>query len=192
MRVIAGTLRGATIRTPGGLSVRPTYDRVRESVFSIIEPVIEGAAVLDLFAGSGSLGIESLSRGATSATFVELDRRVVSVVRENLERLGLGEVSSVMRRDVLELLGGSVPGAPFDLVFADPPYGTGLAGRTLDLLSRGDVLGDSSVVVIEHETGADVAERDGRLMRYRLKSYGTTSVGFYEARSEDAGREEVT
>lgn len=172
--------------------MRPTYDRVRESVFSIIEPIIEGAAVLDLFAGSGSLGIESLSRGAAAATFVEADRKVASVVRENVERLGLAGASRVIQRDVLELLRGDVPGAPFDLVFADPPYGKGLAARTLSLLSESGALSGSAVVVIEHETGSEVAERDGRLERYRLKRYGTTSVGFYGARREDAGREEVT
>lgn len=191
MRVIAGRLRGATIRTPRTTSVRPTYDRVRESLFSIIEPRLSGARVLDLYAGSGSLGIESLSRGAISVTFVEIDRKVASVVRGNLDRLGLSGDGRVIGGDALSLLDGSMPGAPFDLVFVDPPYGAGLAVRTLRSISLAGVLEESALVIVEHETAADIPEVEGRLTRYRLERYGSTSVGFYEVRGEEPGREEA-
>ena len=125
MRVIAGRLRGRTIHTPPTDSVRPTYDRVRESLFGIIEPKLPAAAVLDLFAGSGSLGIESLSRGAASATFVEKDPRILRVTSRNVEELGLRGACRTVRGDAVKLLAGAMPGGPFNVVFVDPPYASG-------------------------------------------------------------------
>jgi 16S rRNA (guanine(966)-N(2))-methyltransferase RsmD len=190
MRVIAGRLRGATIRTPGTDAVRPTYDRVRESLFSIIEPNIEGAAVLDLFAGSGSLGIECLSRGAASATFVERDRSVLAVVRKNLEALDLRELSRAIRGDAIRLLGRGLPGAPYDIVFVDPPYASGLAVEALRLLGEGELLSDGALVVVEYETGRPPPESTGRLSLVRTKTYGTTEVGFYEVPANGRDRED--
>ena len=182
MRVIAGRLRGATIRTPGTDAVRPTYDRVRESLFSIIEPHLGGASVLDLFAGSGSLGIECLSRGADSATFVERDRSVLEVVRTNLEELELQAASRTVRGDAIRLLKRGLPGAPFDIVFVDPPYASGLAAEALTLLGESTLLSDDALVVVEYETGRPPQESAGRLSLVRAKTYGTTEVGFYEVR----------
>ena len=117
LRVVAGTLGGRRLYTPVGARTRPTADRVREALFSILGPV-DGLRVLDLFAGSGALGIEALSRGAASATFVDSSSQAVAAVRRNLEALGVeGEVG---RRDALRWLAGAE--GPYDLVFADPPY----------------------------------------------------------------------
>jgi 16S rRNA (guanine966-N2)-methyltransferase len=129
MRVVAGRFRGRTLVAPPGRSTRPTSDKVREALFSVLGDV-EGAVVLDLFAGSGALGIEAVSRGAASATFVDNGRRASGAIRANLDALGLEAV--VSSRDALAFL-GSAPG-PYDLVFADPPYSS--APRLGESLSR--------------------------------------------------------
>ena len=183
MRVIAGRLRGSIIRAPAGNAVRPTYDRVRESVFSIIEPAIDGAAVLDLFAGSGSLGIESLSRGSNRATFVEIDRGVLGVVRENVERLGLAEQCRLIGGDALAVLERAVPGGPFDIAFVDPPYSSGLAPRALELLAAERHLADEAIVVVERASSDTLPTVVGRLGLFRSKKYGSTAVDFYETRA---------
>ncbi len=191
MRVIAGRLRGATIRTPDTDAVRPTYDRVRESLFSIIEPHVGGASVLDLFAGSGSLGIECLSRGADSVTFVESDRSVLEVVRTNLDALELQAESRTVRGDAIRLLKRGLPGAPFDIVFVDPPYASGLAVEALTLLGGSTLLSDDVLVIVEYETGRPPPESAGRLSLVRTKTYGTTEVGFYKVRGlRPEGRED--
>ena len=183
MRVIAGQLRGFVIRAPAGSVARPTYDRVRESVFSIIEPTIDGAAVLDLFAGSGSLGIESLSRGANRATFVEIDPAILSVVRGNVERLGLAGQCRLIRGDALTVLKRAVPGGPFNIAFVDPPYSSGLAARALELLADGGNLAHEAIVVVEHASADTLPEVVGRLGLSRSKRYGSTAVDFYETRA---------
>jgi 16S rRNA (guanine(966)-N(2))-methyltransferase RsmD len=183
VRVIAGHLRGSVIRAPATDVVRPTYDRVRESVFSIIAPLLDGAAVLDLFAGSGSLGIESLSRGSDHATFIEMDERVLSVVRENVERLGLASLCRLIGGDALAVLKRAVPGGPFDIAFVDPPYSQGLALRALELLAAERHLADEAVVVVERASSDTLPEVAGRLELFRSKRYGSTAVDFYETRA---------
>ncbi|MFH1865774.1 MAG: 16S rRNA (guanine(966)-N(2))-methyltransferase RsmD [Candidatus Eisenbacteria bacterium] len=192
MRVIAGRLRGSVIRVPAAGAVRPTYDRVRESVFSIIEPRLDGAVVLDLFAGSGSLGIESLSRGAAAATFVEKDKRVLDVVRDNVDRLGLEEQCRLVRGEAQAALERGLPGGPFDIVFVDPPYSSGLAERTLDLLGSSPALAEDAIVVVERASADTPPERAGRLGLFRSAKYGGTAVDFYGTRAQGAGREEET
>jgi 16S rRNA (guanine966-N2)-methyltransferase len=151
MRVVAGTHRGRRLSAPPGLQVRPTSDRVREALFSILGPVT-GARVLDLFAGSGALGIEALSRGAGSAVFVDSDPVAAGAVRENLARLGLE--AGVHRQDALAFLGRSppAPGEAFDLVFLDPPYSS--AGRLAASLSERlpVVLAPEARIVTESDT----------------------------------------
>ena len=192
MRVIAGRLRGSVIRAPAVGVVRPTYDRVRESMFSIIEPFLDEAAVLDLFAGSGSLGIESLSRGSNRATFVEVDGNVLGVLRKNVERLGLVEQCRLIRGDALVVLRRAVPGGPFDIAFVDPPYSSGLAVGALELLAAAGTLADEAIVVVEHASADTMPEAVGRLGLIRSRRYGSTAVDFYETRAVSAGREEQT
>jgi len=192
VRVIAGRLRGSVIRVPAAGAVRPTYDRVRESVFSIIDPLLAGAAVLDLFAGSGSLGIESLSRGADRATFVESNRRVLSVVRENVKRLALAGQCRFIGGDALTVLKRAMPGGPFDIAFVDPPYSSGLALRALELLAAEGHLADEAIVVVERASADTLPAVVGKLGLFRSKRYGSTAVDFYETRAESAGREEQT
>ncbi|MBD3349430.1 MAG: 16S rRNA (guanine(966)-N(2))-methyltransferase RsmD [Candidatus Eisenbacteria bacterium] len=185
MRVIAGTLRGRTIDVPRSGRVRPTYDRVRESVFAIIEPRLEGASVLDLFAGSGSLGIEALSRGARRATFVEIDRGVARVVERNLERLGVSGSSDLRLGDALRTIEFPLPGAPFDVVFVDPPYESGLRRRALAALAESGRLVKRSLVVVERPAGDEPPDAPEGLELLRTRRYGSTAVDFY--RTSESG-----
>jgi 16S rRNA (guanine966-N2)-methyltransferase len=191
LRVIGGRLRGRRVEAPKSDSVRPTYDRVRESVFAILEPVLPSARVLDLFAGSGVLGIEALSRGAASVTFVERDRRTLELAETNVERLGLSRESRLVRGDAFRLLAGGLPGGPFDLVFIDPPYGSGMAARALALLGDGDDVTAGARIVVEHARGDALGESYSGLRCIRREAYGGTEVAFFEAGGgRDPRREE--
>ena len=132
MRIIAGRLGGRTIASPADTRVRPTADRVREAWFSILASEVPGATVLDLFAGSGALGLEALSRGAGHVTFVELRRESLRALRANIATLGVADHTVVRRADALRFVTKLAPSA-FDIAFADPPYGTGQAERLLEL-----------------------------------------------------------
>jgi 16S rRNA (guanine966-N2)-methyltransferase len=189
MRVIAGRLRGLRLDAPPSPGVRPTYDRVRESLFAVIEPRLQDASVLDLFAGSGSLAIESLSRGAAHATLVEIDRAVGRVAAGNVERLGVESKCSLVRGDALRLLRGRLPGAPFDVVFVDPPYESDLQGSVLSHLGTWDGLAGDALVVVERSTDRPLAGAYGRLERRRTMTYGTTEVDLYGRTDAEPGHE---
>jgi 16S rRNA (guanine966-N2)-methyltransferase len=142
MRVVAGRFKGRTLHAPKGRDTRPTSDKVREALFSVLADV-EGAQVLDLYAGSGALGIEALSRGAAAVTFVDDDERAVAAMRRNLEQLGIE--ATVRRRDAVVFLGSA--GGPFDLVFIDPPYSSPpLLGERLSRLLPAVLAGDARIV----------------------------------------------
>jgi 16S rRNA (guanine966-N2)-methyltransferase len=177
VRVVAGAYRGRRLGTPSGRSTRPTADRVRESLFSILGP-IEGTSVLDLFAGSGALGIEALSRGAGSATFVDSDARAVAAVRRNLE--SLGAEGDVWRRDAISWLASAASeGREFDLVFLDPPYDS--ASRVAGPLSERlpSVLSESSLTVTESDKRAPL-ELALPLVDERV--YGDTRIAIHRGR----------
>jgi 16S rRNA (guanine966-N2)-methyltransferase len=181
MRIIAGTLGGRRLKAPAGDDTRPTADRVREALFSILGPPPEGARVLDLCAGAGGLGLEALSRGAASAVFVDADRRAVEALHANIEALGVQAASQVHKADVrtqLRKLAG-----PFDWVFADPPYASGLCDPLLAELGDGRLLAGGAVVVVEHDRRQAPAERHGCLVRTDQRRYGDTVLSFYR-RSE--------
>ena len=147
MRVTGGVLGGRVLRAPSS-GLRPTADRVREAIFSRLD--VTAAVVLDLYAGSGSLGIESISRGASSVVFIERAARCVSALRANLEKLELEDVATVVAGEVVQALRRSpVTGQNFDLVFLDPPYASGEAQRALESLVEAKVLASGGVVVLE-------------------------------------------
>lgn len=179
MRVTAGRLRGRRLDAPRGSRVRPTYDRVRESVFAILGPAVEGAVVLDLFAGTGALAIESISRGAERATLVEKDPAVLRVAAANVERLGLSDACVLRRSDALRYLGRVAASERFDIVFVDPPYECGLQEPTLEILSAWSGLSPGGIVVLERETGRPTAPSYGGLERTRTERYGSTEVDIY-------------
>jgi 16S rRNA (guanine966-N2)-methyltransferase len=164
MRVVGGRLRGRALAAPKSKDIRPTADRLRESLFNILvhafdDPVTD-ARVLDLFAGTGALGIEALSRGASFTLFVDQSADARALLRENTATLGLGGTSRIFRRDATKL-GEAHPVAPFSLVFLDPPYGQNLAGPALAAARGGGWLTPGALVVVEEAAKAQFSAPDG-------------------------------
>lgn len=147
MRVITGTARGVSLKTPEGLLTRPTSDRVKEALFSIIQFELEGIRVLDLFAGTGQLGIEALSRGAASAVFVDAGRDAVALVKENLKRAKLEAHAQVVQSDYLAYLGHC--NERFDVIFLDPPYDGVFLEKALHKISEIDILPSGGIIICE-------------------------------------------
>lgn len=175
MRVIGGAFRGRRLIGPKGGSVRPTSDRVREALFDILGDLIIGARFADLCAGTGSVGLEALSRGARHATFVEKSRGVVSVLKRNIQALGLspGQVD-IWNADVTRL---TKPATPWSIVFIDPPYV--LADSIVNRLAQREVFSSGTLVILEHP-GKEPARVDGNLLQLLdHRSYGQTSLTFY-------------
>jgi 16S rRNA (guanine966-N2)-methyltransferase len=164
MRVVAGKLRGRTLAGPKSDAIRPTADRLRESIFNILvhsyDDPISGARVLDLFAGTGALGIEALSRGARFALFVEDSAEGRAILRANVDALALGAVTRIFRRDATKL-GEAHPVEPFSLVFCDPPYGKGLAEKALASARDGGWLLPGVIVVVEEAVRSKFAVPEG-------------------------------
>jgi 16S rRNA (guanine966-N2)-methyltransferase len=164
VRVVGGRLRGRTIVAPKSKAIRPTADRLRESLFNILihsfDDPVTGARVLDLYAGTGALGIEALSRGAAFALFVDEGAEARALLRENVAALGLGGTSKVFRRDATRL-GEPNPLAPFSLAFIDPPYGHGLATAALNSARAGGWLTPDALIVVEEATKAKFAAPEG-------------------------------
>lgn len=188
MRVISGLARGRRLKTVPSRKVRPTADRVKEAIFSMIASRVdlEGARVLDLFAGSGALGIEALSRGATHCTFVERDRQAARVLRENLAACGFEERSLVLICSIGAAFAQLTPPAvTFAVVLLDPPYADHVAQRVVDELARLPLIGEASLVVVEHADDESV-QGSGSLRLTNTRSYGKTCVSLLMTqRSED-------
>ena len=163
MRIVGGRLRGRALGAPKSQGIRPTADRLRESLFNILTHAsgdpITGARVLDLFAGTGALGFEALSRGAAFALFVDDGAEGRALLRQNVEALGLAAVSKIFRRDATKL-GPAHPVEPFSLAFLDPPYGKGLAEKALASMREGGWLTRDATVVVEEATGAFKPPKD--------------------------------
>lgn len=169
MRIVAGEWRGRRIRAPADDRVRPTADRVREAWMSIVNPYLLGARVLDLFAGSGALGLEALSRGAGSADFVELSAKSLRTLRENIETLEAGDRTTVHRGDAVEFA-ATLDADRYDVAFADPPYGQGFAAR---IAERWLAVPFAAVLGVEHSI------RDEMPPGADTRRYGTTAITFY-------------
>jgi 16S rRNA (guanine966-N2)-methyltransferase len=180
MRIVGGALRGRALAGPKSQAIRPTSDRLRESVFDILahrfDDPVSGAAVVDLFAGTGALGLEALSRGAARALFVDDGAEARALLRANIETLGLGGVTRVFRRDATKL-GLAPPGEAFSLAFLDPPYGKGLAAPALAALLAGGWLRKDALVVIEDAADAEIALPAG-LEQEDARRYGDTQFLF--------------
>ncbi len=180
MRVITGTARGMRLFTLEGDSVRPTTDKVKEAMFSIIQFEIEGRRVLDLFAGSGQLGIEALSRGAKSAHFVDESREAVSVINKNLEKTKLKELSTISHTDSITFI--SSTDRTFDLFFLDPPYGKGLIEKALPLCAKRASTG--ALIVCETSFDEFLPEKIDSLEYLKRYKYGKTALTVYR-KAED-------
>jgi len=184
MRIVGGRLRGRALAAPKSQAIRPTSDRLRESLFNILahaygDPV-DGARVLDLFAGTGALGIEAISRGAGFCLFVDDGAEARALIRQNVDALGLGQVTRVFRRDATKL-GAAHPVEPFGLVFLDPPYRKGLALPALAALHDGGWLLPGALVVVEEAADAELVAPTGYAELER-RTYDDTAIVFLQAR----------
>ena len=187
MRIIAGTYRSRRLEGPPGLNTRPTSDRLRETLFNVLAPRIPGAAFLDLYAGSGAVGLEALSRGAASVTFVERSPAALRVLHRNLEQLSIAggfEVRAETAAAVLRAVSKTSPKpVRYEVVFLDPPYDAAQEyAATLDLLggSARNILAPGALVIAEHRRKQSLDERYGSLHRARLLEQGDAALSFYE------------
>jgi 16S rRNA (guanine966-N2)-methyltransferase len=178
MRVTGGTDRGRKIRAPRSSGTRPTASRVREAVFNILGPAPDGP-VLDLYAGTGAMGIEALSRGAPRAVFVERDSRALAILGRNLRELGFADRALILGTNVRTAVSRLGPTEPFAWVFIDPPYATSEAERSLASLAGGDLLAPGAVVVVEHDKRRLPPEAAGDLKLVDRRFYGDTGISFY-------------
>lgn len=184
MRIVGGRFRGRMLAAPADAAVRPTSDKVRESVFNILahgipDFAIEGTRVLDLFAGTGALGLEAMSRGAAYALFVDDGAEARALIRENVEALGLGGTTRIFRRDAGKL-GPAHPVEPFSLVFLDPPYGQGLAEKALTSARAGGWLAPEALIVVEESVAAVFKAPEG-FEEIERRAYGDTELIFLRA-----------
>ena len=183
MRVVGGRLRGRALAAPKSHDIRPTADRLRESLFNILvhsySDPISGARVLDLFAGTGALGIEAASRGAAFVLFVDDGAEARALLRQNVEALGLGGVTKVYRRDATAL-GDANPHEPFSLAFLDPPYGKGLAEKALASARDGGWLAPDALIVVEEAADAGFTPPQG-FAEIERRQYGDTQLIFLRA-----------
>ncbi len=175
MRVITGIARGRRLLTLEGDDVRPTTDRTKEAMFSSIQFEIEGTRVLDLFAGSGQLGIEALSRGADSAVFVDRNRQAIEVIKKNLQSTGLAKNAVVLNTDADTFV--STTKERFSFVFMDPPYSQGILQKILPLAER--VVSEGGAIICEHPLGEELPEELQKMKIYRSYRYGKIAVTVY-------------
>ena len=176
MRIISGTARGRKLKTLAGDNVRPTSDKVKEGIFSAIQFDIEGRRFLDLFAGSGQMGLEALSRGANNATFVDSSAESVKVCKENIATLGFEENSRLIRSDALSFL--SLCGDKFDIAFLDPPYAAGLLEKALSAVC--DKMSDFGTIICEHPPEVALPDEIKGFSVYKKYRYGKINVTTYK------------
>lgn len=174
MRVITGTARGRRLKTPDGMDIRPTTDNVKESIFNIVQFDIEGRRVLDLFAGTGQLGIECLSRGAREAVFVDSSRDAVKIVKDNLKTCGFS--APVLQMDALSYLRSC---GKFDLIFIDPPYDSGVYESVLETINSVDLLSDGGIIMCESRREKSLPEMNAPYRKVKEYNYGKVKLCLY-------------
>lgn len=179
MRIIAGIYKGRRLKTLEGLSVRPTSDRLRETIFNILTPRIEGARFADVCAGSGAIGIEALSRGARHVTFVESSLKAARIISENLRNCGIREDYRVINRDAIRALKNlASEKAQFDVIYFDPPYNSDLYTPVMWLIAKHALLAEDGVVIIEHRRQTLLLPNYDRLRPYRQVTHGDSILTF--------------
>jgi 16S rRNA (guanine966-N2)-methyltransferase len=195
MRVIAGTYRSRIIKSLKGLALRPTSDRLRETLFNVLGPDVAGSRFLDLFAGTGAIGIEALSRGAAEVVFVENHAPAATLIRRNVGSLGIRNGAKVLVTDALgglEKLASGKKGKPsqYDYVFLDPPYAAANDyARVLEFLGSTHLVAPGGVVIAEHRRSFDLPEGVGALQRYRVLKQGDAALSFYRRAAAAAGKD---
>jgi 16S rRNA (guanine966-N2)-methyltransferase len=185
LRIVSGSLKGRRIATPPGEATRPTSDRARQAVFNILEHApwsdgLGGLRVIDLFAGSGAMGLEALSRGAAACIFIENDRAACDAIQANIAAMAQQGLGKLVRRDATAL--GPCAEEPFDLAFLDPPYAKGLGEKALEALTAGGWLKPGALAVLEHSAGEPPLALDGFEI-LDIRRYGKASVSFMRSRA---------
>lgn len=193
LRVIGGKIKGHLLKVPKGLTMRPTSDKVRESLFNIIPPsYVEGARFMDLFAGCGAIGIEALSRGAEFVTFVESNPRHARIIRENIERCGFKHYAEVFCADVLRLVEKIAPYKPHcDIIFVDPPYDYQCWKILLPKIEANVKISDYGFLVIEHSTKVSMPDKVGAITLYGNYIYGDTTLTVYR-KHKNGGKGDIS
>lgn len=186
MRIIAGAFKGRTLVSPTWAGLRPTSDGLRETLFNIVGPAIAGAAVLDVCAGTGAIGLEALSRGARHATFVDDDARAVRLIGENAAKCGCENRCIILRGAVPQSLRGAVAGGPFDLVVLDPPYDAAWIGEAL--AAAAGQLAPDGLIVLEHAARL-TPPLDAALTLVRTRRAGDSALSTYRRAAADAGED---
>jgi 16S rRNA (guanine(966)-N(2))-methyltransferase RsmD len=193
MRVIAGIYRRRILKSLKGLAMRPTSDRLRETLFNVLGPSVAGSRFIDLFAGTGAIGIEALSRGATDVVFIENHPPAVALIRRNLASLHIRSGATVLASDALralEKLTSRLRGEPagYDFVFLDPPYAAAKDyARVLEFIGSANLLASSGIVVAEHRRSFELPEEIGSLRCYRVLKQGDAALSFYRVADAAAG-----
>jgi 16S rRNA (guanine966-N2)-methyltransferase len=181
MRVISGIAKGRPLKAVPGTGTRPTTDKVKEAVFSMIGPYFIGGHVLDLFAGTGGLSIEALSRGMDRAVLTDIDKKSIETIRHNLQVTGLMERAEIYRNDALRAIKALIKReARFDLVFLDPPYRLKVVQELIEQLDQANMLNADATIVIEHDADDVYEQPIGRLQWIRRAEYGDTAVTIYQ------------
>ncbi|MFC7372053.1 16S rRNA (guanine(966)-N(2))-methyltransferase RsmD [Fictibacillus iocasae] len=182
MRVISGSCKGRPLKAVPGTTTRPTTDKIKESIFNIIGPYFNGGLALDLYGGSGGLGIEALSRGIEKAVFVDREQKAIETIKLNLESCGYSAQSEVYRNDAQRALKALYKReAVFDLIFLDPPYAKQMLKKDLLKVDEYSMLAEDGIIIAEHDPQVTLPEETERLIRFKYDKYGTaTAVSFYK------------
>src|SRR5690349_21381903 len=192
MRVIAGIYKGRRLKTLEGLSVRPTSDRLRETIFNILTPRIEGARFLDVCAGSGAIGIEALSRGSQYVTFIESSLKAARIISENLRNCGIRRDYRVINRDVIRALKNlASEKAQFDIIYFDPPYSSELYTPVMWVIAKHNLHADGGVLIVEHRRQSPLAPNYGQLRPYRQLAQGETHLTFFGIETQEPDDKET-
>lgn len=189
MRVITGKAKGRRLKAPKGMNTRPTSDRIKEALFNIIGDSLIDRKILDLYAGTGAIGIEALSRGSDSAVFVEKSPHVVKIIRANLELTGLAEKAEIICQDVNYAVGVlASQGRTFDIIFLDPPYLRSLLQKSIEALVQQDIISPGGLLIAESSNLDTLSEQYGSLRAFRKERYGDTILSFYQEIGQLNGR----
>jgi len=177
MRIISGEYRGRKLESPKNNDVRPTTDKVKEAMFSILMPYLDNACCLDLFSGTGGLGLEAISRGAAFCVFCDNDRASIALTKENIKKCGAELKARVIQGDYMKALERA--DEKFDIILIDPPYGAGLYEKCLTSIEKLDLLDDEGIIIVEHEKNVELPISVGKYSRIKEKKYGTTILSLY-------------
>lgn len=183
MRIITGEYRGRRIETPYGKDVRPTSDKVKEAIFSILYDNIFNAVVVDLFAGTGNLGLEALSRGAMRAYFGDNSKESIKFIKANVEKCGAESKSKIIFADYMKVL--QRINEKIDIFFVDPPYDSGLYEKVLTSIDTLDLLSNDGIIITEHDKNMCMQDRIGKLIKFKVRHYGKISISLYRNMVED-------